>query len=165
MLCQHCHEREATIHMTQNINGKVTELAICAQCAKEKKIQLPFMDDFGFSGLFSNFFGGEREADGGQMLLCPTCSSSLERFRQTGLLGCEDCYDTFSKEIEPLIIEVQGTDSNEGKTPLREADETEEDDEIKVLKQQLEEAIRNEDYELAAKLRDEIRGKEGRKTR
>lgn len=162
MLCQHCHEREATIHMTQNINGKVTELAICSQCAKEKKIQLPFMDDFGFSGLFSNFFTGGREINGVQTILCPTCNSSLERFRQMGLLGCEDCYDTFSKEIEPLIIEVQGTDTNEGKTPLQEVGETDEDPALKALKQQLEEAVRSENYELAAKLRDEIREKEGR---
>ena len=69
MLCQNCHKRQATIHITRVVNGRRVEMHLCAQCAKELGLvsdsglgSFGDMGDFGFPGffefpdLFTNFF-------------------------------------------------------------------------------------------------------------
>ena len=34
MLCEVCKKRQATVRYRENINGKVTEKFLCAECAK-----------------------------------------------------------------------------------------------------------------------------------
>lgn len=160
MLCQHCQEREATIHMTQSVNGVVTKIDLCSQCANKQ--HLNFMDNFGFSNLFSEFFGQKANLQEVFDTVCPTCKGSLQRFRERKLVGCEDCYTTFEEQLEPIVIDVQGSVTHEGKIPSYADEKVRGAYELKQLKKELEEAVAREDYEKAVELRDLIKEKEGR---
>ena len=46
MICEECHEREASLHFTKIINGEKTEFHICEHCAKEKGEFLPGSNSF-----------------------------------------------------------------------------------------------------------------------
>ena len=35
MRCEHCNQNEATTYIKQNINGKVTEMHLCRDCAEK----------------------------------------------------------------------------------------------------------------------------------
>ena len=79
-------------------------------------------------------------------------------FTQTGVLGCPDCYESFPRELSPLIERAQnGGTSHAGKCPRRGGASIDETLRIQRLFRQLEDAVAAEQYEKAAKLRDQLR--------
>ena len=106
---------------------------------------------------FSGFFGlpsqkalhGERK--------CPECGSSYHEIASSGRVGCAQCYDTFAEELARSIQSIHGTTNHTGAVPARQRAKQERSEWIKKLKKDLQDAVRREDYEAAAKLRDEIR--------
>ena len=106
---------------------------------------------------FSGFFGlpsqkalhGERK--------CPECGSSYHEIASSGKVGCAQCYDTFAEELARSIQSIHGTTNHTGAVPARQRAKQERSEWIKKLKKDLQDAVRREDYEAAAKLRDEIR--------
>lgn len=160
MLCQYCKEREATIHMTQSVNGVISKVDMCAQCANKQNLN--FMDNFGFSNLFSEFFSHKASIQDAFDMICPSCNGSFQRFRENKLVGCEDCYTTFSEQMEPIVLDVQGSTIHEGKIPSHADEKVREAHELKQMKKELDDAVAREDYEKAAELRDRMKEKEGR---
>ena len=55
-------------------------------------------------------------AGGAGGIACPKCGTCLDEFAQSGYLGCEKCYKTFSREIEKFLPHVQNGPSHIGKT-------------------------------------------------
>ena len=165
MLCEHCHEREATVHYTKVINDEKTEYHLCEQCARESG-ELDF--SFGFDGGFSihNLLAGlmemgapgpsaeKREARG---LHCPECGTSFAQFAKSGRLGCAHCYTAFNKRLEPLLRRVQGISAHGGKIPQRVGGAIKLERRIRSLTKELEAAVEQEEFETAAVLRDQLR--------
>jgi protein arginine kinase activator len=88
---------------------------------------------------------------------CPRCGFTLEDFRRTGLLGCPDDYQFFEKALIPLIEKAHDGASNHcGKVPHRLDSHARNENRLWILRRRLDEAVRAEDYEKAAVLRDEI---------
>ena len=88
---------------------------------------------------------------------CPNCGFTLERFRKEAVLGCPHDYEIFERSLLPLIEKAQdGNTSHCGKVPSKTPVDSRKQIEIMSLRQQLETAVKNEDYELAAELRDKI---------
>ena len=92
-------------------------------------------------------------------LTCPTCGLKYAQFRADGRLGCPEDYDVFYSVLVPILERVHRSDEHVGKLPqairkLRAASE------LTDLKERLQDAIRAEEYETAATLRDQIRQKE-----
>ena len=85
--------------------------------------------------------------------ICPTCKTSSKRFMTTGRLGCEKCYLAFKDEINEKLLAMTGENI------VTKFDKTSISDESKVyiLKRDLDEAVEREDYELAAKIRDDLK--------
>ncbi len=82
---------------------------------------------------------------------------TLSKFRKTSLLGCPQDYDVFDKSLQLLISKSQaGKTEHCGKIPSRQPEDTKKHLEMMDLRHQLETAIKDEDYEAAAKLRDQI---------
>ncbi len=160
MQCEICQNKEATIHLTEITNGVRTETHLCEQCATEQgiavKTQIPINELL--SGLLSvqpsdDEIGG-LSAKG---LACPHCGYTLDDFREKAVLGCPHDYEVFEKYLEPLIKKAHdGKTAHCGKTPSRMPQESKKRMEIAALRHQLDEAVRTEDYERAAKLRDQI---------
>ena len=106
-------------------------------------------------------------------MVCPTCGTSYEEFVKTSRFGCPDCYEVFDLLISDKIKQLQGSDCHRGKkaknaqTP--EAEETAqsisgEEDRTASVEEQIarlyacqQAAVKREDYDEAARCRDEIR--------
>lgn len=166
MLCQHCQKNRATTHIKTMINGEYAEYMLCPECAHELGYDTAFGDfaaDFG--GLLGSFFSNALPAFSGATR-CKGCGSTLNDIKNTGKVGCADCYDTFYNELMPTIRKVHGNTEHLGKRPdaieYTTEDEPERPNDIDKLKAELKQAIADENFERAAQLRDEIREQEGK---
>ncbi|UCE99036.1 MAG: UvrB/UvrC motif-containing protein [Planctomycetota bacterium] len=160
MYCQICQKNEATIHLTEINDGVRNEMHLCEQCAQEEgvavKSHLPINE------LLANllatqpsddelFSGSEQES------ICPHCGFTLDQFTKKAVLGCPYDYEVFEKSLLPLIKRAHdGKTSHRGKVPSKASKDTKKQVELMSLRRELETAIKSEDYELAAKLRDKI---------
>jgi len=95
-------------------------------------------------------------------LRCPDCGSSYLDFRRTGRLGCPYDYVVFRAGILPLLDRLQRAKHHTGKRPRRGSSRSDQPNEIRSLWSRLREAVQAEQYDAAARLRDRIRGKEGK---
>ncbi|HHT28070.1 MAG TPA: hypothetical protein GXZ82_12595 [Firmicutes bacterium] len=161
MICDECRERQATVMVTQIINGKKTEAHLCQECAK-KHSGLGFITEPSFT--FNNILAGLFEPEGLQAagiqvrpkVRCDNCGLTFADFRRLGTLGCSQCYTQFEALLEPLLKRIHGNTQHTGKPPtsggtahLRR--------ELEEARRQLRDAISIEAYEKAAELRDRIR--------
>ncbi|MCE5186400.1 MAG: UvrB/UvrC motif-containing protein [Planctomycetaceae bacterium] len=162
MLCQSCKQRTATIHLTEIANNQRTETHLCQECAQEQgltvKTQVPLND------LLNTLLSAQAQAAGsepespGREHACPECGMTLKRFAKESLLGCPQDYKEFHDELMPLIEKNQnGKSTHAGKLPSHMPPMNRRESELISLQRKLEQAIRNEDYETAAALRDQIR--------
>ena len=186
MLCEKCKKNQAAFHYTEVINGVKNEHHLCAECAANTDISYYTSmfdnDQFGklLSGILgsAHFFTGEKNTDPAGNIQCPACGMTYGEFIKNSSFGCPDCYDVFGPLIADKIKKIQGSDVHVGKRPLlysRQAGyvssyntETEEPEdtgkEIEFLSRKLKEAVAEENFEEAAKLRDtisELKGKGG----
>jgi len=155
MLCDICHKNIATVHLTEIVNDKVVEMHICQACAQSKSegfSQQPNISDF-LSGLVSA--GRTRKED--RVLKCPACGFNYSDFRKKGRLGCNQCYTAFRRQLLPLLKKIHGATRHTGKIPLDIKQSVSPEGKLKELNRQLERAIQLEEYEDAARIRDQIK--------
>ncbi len=159
MLCQSCNERTATIHLTEISDGMRIENHLCEVCAQKEglavKSQIPLNE------LLSTLLAVQSEGGGsegaGIDVECPSCGMTLKRFVQKSQLGCPQDYDVFDEQLKPIIEKAHNGNSRHcGKVPSGTPADTKDQIELMNLKRQLDAAVKNEDYETAAKLRDMI---------
>lgn len=164
MLCDICHKREATVHLTEIINDKITKMHLCEGCAKEKGEEME--THFGLSDLLAGLsdFGMPRELKGHKQYKCPACSFTFFDFQKTGRLGCPTCYETFKAQLSPLFKRIHGSDNHMGKLPVKAVDGKLSKDakDLHALKVKLQKSIDIEAFEEAAVLRDKIKDIEER---
>lgn len=160
MLCQQCKKNPATVHMTKIVNNMKTELHLCESCAGERE-DLTWFSPFSINDLLTSFLEPVKPAiakDSSPIIKCDKCGMDYRRFKNTGRLGCENCYRVFKDEIHPIIKRIQGgAIRHTGKVPQNQRIRLQTNKEIEDLKRQLQEAIKVEAFEEAAKLRDRIR--------
>lgn len=158
MHCENCQEREAEVHLTQIVDNEMSTVHLCQACAAEQGVgataapgKAPltdFLAQIAQSGEEPSFQAGEN---------CPYCGTSPADFRKTGRLGCSQCYPHFSPQLRGLLRRVHGATQHVGKVYV--SGEAEEDDvrvRLATLRRRLERAVEIEDFEAAARLRDEI---------
>lgn len=148
MLCESCHKNEATVHLTQVIDGTVKKMHLCGECAAKSGVDVQSPVE-----LADLLLGLKRAADDTS---CPKCNMRRSDFKKTGRLGCPACYDAFKEELMPLLKSMHRGTQHAGKTPHR-ASAAGEAENVEALERQLQEAIAHEQYERAAQLRDRIR--------
>jgi len=167
MKCEKCN-KPATVHQTEIQGGKPIVKHLCEQCAAQSdglvaKAHAPINE------LLTNFVLAHSGLQKEGTLTCQHCGLSWSDFRQGGMLGCEHDYVAFERELTPLLQRAhENGDHHLGKTPIghgmaaapgtavlrRQADLTK-------LRKDLAKAVETEDYERAAKLRDQIKEAEG----
>ncbi|MEW6618782.1 MAG: UvrB/UvrC motif-containing protein [bacterium] len=162
MLCDVCQKEEATIFYKEMVNNKYSEMHLCEKCAYEqgvKKFQLPSA----ITNLLSALTELSPEALPRQMVekKCPGCNSTYSDFRERGKLGCSQCYQAFNEPLADILRKIHGNIQHIGKSPLKVAVTQTQDmtkiKEIEALRKALDEAVKREEYEEAANLRDKIR--------
>ena len=158
MLCECCEQHEATIHLTQIINGQSRELHLCEDCAEESGMNVQSVMSIP-EILFGMGTGEAAEADDGKSggKSCPHCHMRGRDFKKNARLGCPRCYETFEPELAPMLAAMHKGSRHTGKIPESRRKGLERSGRLDLLKKQLADAIREEKYEEAALLRDQLR--------
>ena len=160
MQCQVCQKKEATIHLTEITDGVRSEMHLCEHCAQDEGIAIK--SQLSINELLSGLLAtqptdDELFGDTEQELSCPHCGFTLAQFTKEAVLGCPYDYEVFEKSLLPLIEKAHdGKTVHRGKVPSKMPKDTKKQMKLTALRQQLDAAVQSEDYELAAKLRDEI---------
>lgn len=163
MLCQNCQKNEATTHIKRIVNGETTQAHLCSDCAKSLGYDSMFTDfSFNFPDMLSSFFNDSALASlGAHTLRCEKCGSSFGDIVRSGRIGCADCYETFYDKLLPLLERVHGKTNHVGKIPNSfeeiAKEEKSEQSELETLRAELDEAVKAQNYEKAAELRDKIK--------
>jgi protein arginine kinase activator len=161
MTCQRCPD-EATIHLTETINGKRRELHLCQQCARKAGLALPeTKSDLALDKVVQTLIVAHVGELVGALaqLVCPCCGTKFMEFRASGRLGCPHDYQVFNRGLLPLLQRAHHATRHVGKVPGRRAGS---DSAARLqLRASLREAVAREAYEEAATLRDQLRQKEG----
>ncbi len=169
MLCDICNNRDATYHLKQTRQGKVSEYHLCEQCAYEQGLGQQVKGTSGslagkkITGMGNIFYpaGGIPEFGRAenQNIVCSECGQTYQDFRRTGLFGCSHCYQAFSERLEPVFRRVQGNVRHKGRKMKTNPDQLAEQaahNKLRKLRAMLKERVEQEDYEEAAKIRDQI---------
>jgi len=163
MLCESCHQNEASVHLTQVVDGKVEKCHLCEACAAEKGIDV-HADPMDLSGIMENIKDelahlkddlAPSQAPGASV--CPVCGMTRKEILKKGRLGCEHCYDCFGAEMLPVVVSMQHSDQHLGKVPKRSSARMKTSVETIRLRRELDKAVAGENYERAAQLRDQIK--------
>jgi protein arginine kinase activator len=162
MLCDHCGQNEAIIHLTQIVDNQMSTFHLCETCAAEKGLQ-PGADtgNFPLSDFLAQVGKGVPEgiSAGGP---CAFCGLTLEEFRKSGRLGCSHCYVTFEPNLKTLLRRLHGGTQHIGKVYLPpDPTRAEQQERLAGLRRKLDRAVESEDFERAAQIRDLIRTLEG----
>ena len=158
MLCQNCERNEATTHIKKVVNGETAETHLCADCAAH----LGYGDFFSGFGLnlgeiFGSLSGALPAAGESKIVRCPKCGCSFEDIAREGKLGCAECYATFYDKLLPSLQRIHGRIQHSGKVSESAAEEVKNAGKLEQLREDMKAAVENEDFEQAAKLRDEIK--------
>ncbi|MBS3873756.1 MAG: UvrB/UvrC motif-containing protein [Firmicutes bacterium] len=162
MLCEECRERPATVHVTQVTNGDRSEKNLCEVCARAMG-ELDLMGvgpgSFSINNLLAGLMSLEQAAPTPKSrgMVCPTCGSDYRRFAEGGRFGCADCYQTFSRQIAPLLKRIHGNPVHQGKLPSRGAQAMVRKRQLHQLRDELKLMVDQEHFERAAELRDKIK--------
>jgi protein arginine kinase activator len=152
--CRRC-SKPATLHIVEIHDGNAIPIHLCDSCARE------YLEDSGdespgpAADLAAKLEKLASNPDAPE-LRCTNCDISFSQFREQGRLGCPSCYSEFRSELMPLLENIHEEIVHIGKRPLRSPGRTESQSRLIQLRQRQRQAIDREDYEAAAKLRDEI---------
>lgn len=161
MLCQKCNSKQASVYVKKTVNGSLSELALCSDCAAEMGYGNSL---FSFDNLLGTLLGNMNKDPFTKR--CPKCGSSFEDISRSGKVGCKECYATFESKLIPLIQRIHGTTVHKGKSPGRSALTIQppksaikltDTSLIDQKRLQLKNAIAEQRFEDAAILRDEIK--------
>ena len=150
MLCEECGQHEAEVIVTTVVNGQSTTRHLCRECVKKYKTG----DIQAVLAAMLSAMGQKQQAPD---ITCPRCGETYQEFQKTGMLGCPDCYQAFRKELTPLITRVQGRAQHAGRRPPVSEEEQKRLLLMEELRTKMEAAVAEENFEEAARLRDELR--------
>ena len=159
MLCQICGKTAASVHFTEIHDNKMSEIHVCERCAEEKGLHAASKKHkFDIADLLATMVDGMTTTDEERVghVQCPRCGMVYSGFKETGRLGCPDCYVSFGAQLRPVLRRIHGAVRHVGKAPLRDGDRVERRKVITKLRDELERAIEHEEFERAAELRDKI---------
>jgi len=163
MLCEKCKKNIATIHMTEMFNGSRNDVHLCEQCA-ERDFILPYFK-MSFPELLKSLIndraamqGGRRnESDRTLVRKCRACGTKYATINLSTEFGCPNDYQVFSKQVDKLLRKYNnGNSVHSGKLPLKSLEKTRRENRSMLLQMRIEDAVRSENYELAAEMRDQL---------
>ncbi len=181
MKCENCGRNEANVKYTQIINGEKKQMFLCEECSEKLGINdIHFNMPINFTSFLTDFFNDVNDISfmptlgGNNTLQCSKCGLTWDNFLHTGKFGCSNCYDDFESRIDPILRSLQGATTHIGrlgevrtgnniKQNLDDKIEKQENkaiSKIEKLKEELKQAVKEERYEDAAKIRDEIKKQE-----
>lgn len=165
MICEHCNEQEATVHLTQVVDGDVQKLHLCETCATKAGFDLegPISISDILMGLGPNDDEYSDDLSMPKTQACAQCGMTRQEFKNRGRVGCSNCYVSFEPELNSILKAVQHAESHNGKIPVSLRERLGRTQEIVQLENELQQAVAEERYEEAAAIRDRIRSLRNKK--
>ena len=177
MKCENCGKNQANVKYTQIINGDKKQMFLCEECSQKLGIgNMNFNMPIDFSSFLGDFFDDMNTTSfiptlkTPLQLKCKQCGLDFDDFLHTGKFGCSNCYDEFESMIDPILKNIHGANRHVGRLgEVIEGNNVSNDDKVSQinpnksdskldnLKKDLKKAIKEERYEDAAKIRDEIK--------
>lgn len=163
MMCEDCGARPAKFHLMTIINGDRVERNLCPACMAKHQKQIPGMDFSNLAGILNSILENkdtekkEKEDTEFAHFTCEQCGMTYVEFQKCGMLGCANCYKAFRTPMSALLQRVHGNTQHAGRIPGGAHSGTSIRMNIDRLKEKLQRAIADEEYEQAAKIRDSIR--------
>ena len=152
MKCNHC-DNQATVHLTQILNGQMHKMDLCESCAQAKGVTNP--ENLSISNLMDKV---DMDTDNsGTAMVCESCGTTHQEFKKGGRLGCEACYHVFRPVLDPLLDGMHAGTKHLGKIPSGSASRVKFERSVDTLKTELKDAVEGEDYEKAALIRDKLK--------
>jgi protein arginine kinase activator len=160
MVCDICKKNEANVHLSEVVGGKKTDFHLCESCAKEKGVNVE--NGFSLADLLVGLGSADEIKAEEPGIKCPSCGLTQADFKKTGRLGCAVCWETFEQGLGSLLKAMHKSDRHVGKVPSKAAHTIAIAEQIKELGVELDKAVREERYEEAAQIRDQIRALESK---
>ena len=159
LVCEICGSNEAVVHLTQIVNNQMSTHRLCEKCAAEKGLETaPEPVNFPLTDFLAQMGSDTISSVGPTADACPFCGLTFADFRETGRLGCPQCYETYQPHLQKLLRRVHGGTQHVGKVYLPpDPSMSERQQRLDGLRRKLNRAVEAEDFERAAELRDEIR--------
>ena len=158
MLCSNCSSKEAAFHYKYIKNGVKNEIHLCTECAGKLGYIKETEAAFNPVNILGEFFSLPHFTLSKTVgAACPDCGTSFDTVSRSGFVGCDKCYEVFAKPIEAILSKIQPSTVHKGKLKGAEGKKIERDNTLKNLKEELQRAILNENYEHAAVIRDKIK--------
>ena len=163
MMCEDCGVRPAKFHLMTIINGDRIERNLCPECMAKHQKQLPGIDFSNLAGILNSILEGRDAAEQARQeaeyaaCTCEQCGMTYAEFQKGGMLGCAKCYRAFKVPLTALLQRVHGNTQHAGRVPAGVHSGVSIRMNIDRLKQKLQRAVADEEYEQAARLRDAIR--------
>jgi protein arginine kinase activator len=168
MKCDFC-DQKASVFLTQLVDGQMKKVNLCGSCAKAQGVTDPTA--FSLTDLlFGNSESPSAKPEVDPMnpaflnpfplvksLQCATCGFSLEDLRRVRRLGCSECYTTFAGDLSQMLRGVHKGMSHAGKFPAGFMTSHLWRQRLQELQEGLDRAVSAENYEQAARIRDEIK--------
>jgi protein arginine kinase activator len=155
MLCQNCKKHTATVHMTDLIGGDKQERHLCEACAAQEGVSVK--QHVSINDVLNSFLMCQAGVQELTKVRCPHCGLSFMEFRSQGVLGCPNDYEAFGEALGNVIERAQdGHTHHSGKSPGQVVTIDPKQQAKLDLQRELRTAVEQEDYERAAKLRDQI---------
>lgn len=168
--CQVCGA-QATHKFTKLVGGKVEEVYYCKEHADQNNNYFPKSQDMQsvINAMLKNLLENKEEgavsvSDSQQETVedtsetCPSCGLHFSEYRKTLLLGCSNCYDAFQVKLTPELKRYHGAINHKGRMPGSMTDDEENKLQVLVeLRKRMDDSITREDFQEAARLRDQIR--------
>ncbi len=148
MICEECKKRNASVYINQNTHDKSKTIALCDECASAQKIPPPSPDTAPEPKI--------REGSCARCSVCHTTLSSVESSKNL-TLGCPECYVHFENEIANRLSFKHGRLIYSARVPLRQRREAKREEYLTKLRDEMANAVANEDFERALTLREMIK--------
>ena len=158
MLCDECKTREAVYSVSVMVDDDMTTRHLCAECMARMNANFAAGNIKNLlSSILSAITGTEIPEEPKEDVVCPRCSTTLSQFTKSGKLGCPTCYEAFREQLQPMLLQIHGRVQHAGRQPLATEDAQRTRSRQESLTRQMEQAVALEDFETAARLRDQIR--------
>jgi protein arginine kinase activator len=159
--CDLCGGQHATVRFTEIDDGRVTKRTICRACAQSRGLldepSKPLAVVEMLLAQATAMPPAPSEPAPAADRTCGACGHTFAAFRRQHRLGCPQCYVAFAPLLLPLLRKIHPRVRHVGKAPRVFARKAELRQRLDDLRAELDRAVRAEDYERAAQLRDDIR--------
>ena len=162
MKCDGCKKNEANLVLHMITNGQVATRSLCMECAKKAHEEMTQafstmgMTMAGLDDMRPENTETQRESLRLPRMICASCRTAYEDIDHDTVFGCPQCYQAFHGQVIDYLSSLK-----EQEEPARAAVEPLGMDPAPVtesdLRERLNDALKTEDYEQAASLRDRLR--------